>query len=131
MLKTGNFYVPLDPDYPLARTRYILEDSLAGLIVTNGTNFALATELAENGIQVLNVDEVSTSLSGDNLGLSMAKSLLKAAISVQAIGESRSSPEILFSSIQKEGTDEFSTRATWDVCCPMAAWSTWEEKISK
>ena len=53
VLKTGNFYVPLDPDYPLARTRYILEDSRAGLIVTNGTNFALATELAENGIQLL------------------------------------------------------------------------------
>ena len=72
VLKTGNFYVPLDPDYPLARTRYLLEDSRAGLIVTNGTNLALATELAENGIQLLNVDEIPTSLSGDNLGLSIS-----------------------------------------------------------
>ncbi|MGW3569508.1 amino acid adenylation domain-containing protein [Streptomyces sp. NPDC000941] len=36
VLKAGCGYVPVDPDYPEARRRYILDDSAARLIVTDG-----------------------------------------------------------------------------------------------
>ncbi|TYP76743.1 non-ribosomal peptide synthetase [Paenibacillus methanolicus] len=35
--KTGGAYVPIDPDYPADRIRYLLEDSGASLLLTNGT----------------------------------------------------------------------------------------------
>ncbi|WP_051250931.1 non-ribosomal peptide synthase/polyketide synthase [Paenibacillus harenae] len=36
VLKSGSAYVPIDPDYPLDRIRYMLEDSGAGLLLTQG-----------------------------------------------------------------------------------------------
>src|SRR5262249_31777520 len=42
VLKAGKFYVPLDPSYPQVRTTYMLDDSEAGLIVTNTKNLSLA-----------------------------------------------------------------------------------------
>jgi phosphoenolpyruvate phosphomutase len=38
VLKTGRFYVPLDPSYPVVRIGYILNDSTAGLLLTNDQN---------------------------------------------------------------------------------------------
>jgi non-ribosomal peptide synthetase component F len=67
VLKAGKFYVPLDPSYPQARTTYMLEDSDAHLIVTNTQNLSLAKELAQNGGQVMNFDELDLSLSTENL----------------------------------------------------------------
>jgi non-ribosomal peptide synthetase component F len=69
VLKAGKFYVPLDPSYPQARTTYMLEDSDAHLIVTNTQNLSLAKELAQNGRQVMNFDELDLSLSTENLEL--------------------------------------------------------------
>ncbi|MCK4608414.1 MAG: amino acid adenylation domain-containing protein, partial [Gammaproteobacteria bacterium] len=34
VLKSGCAYLPIDPDYPIARIQYILEDSKAGMILT-------------------------------------------------------------------------------------------------
>ncbi|APF18147.1 amino acid adenylation domain protein [Caldithrix abyssi DSM 13497] len=36
VLKAGGVYLPLDPDYPLDRLEYMLQDSGAGLLVTKG-----------------------------------------------------------------------------------------------
>ncbi|MGH7831122.1 MAG: non-ribosomal peptide synthetase, partial [Candidatus Binatia bacterium] len=69
-LKAGKIYVPLDPSYPLSRTAYILKDSQAGLIVTNGKNVSLAKRLAPDKIPVINTDLFSRDLSGKNAGLS-------------------------------------------------------------
>jgi amino acid adenylation domain-containing protein len=69
VLKSGNFYVPLDPSYPRARTTYMLDDSDAELIVTNTQNLSLAKELAQNGCAVLNFDELDLNLSTENLNL--------------------------------------------------------------
>ena len=44
VLKAGKIYAPLDPSYPRARLAYILEDSQAGLIVTNNQNFSFTGE---------------------------------------------------------------------------------------
>ncbi|HLP58760.1 MAG TPA: amino acid adenylation domain-containing protein [Candidatus Deferrimicrobium sp.] len=68
VLKTGKIYVPLNPGYPLERNSYILNDSGAGLIVTNTRNTPLAGSLA-GGIRLLNVDEIADSVAPGNLEL--------------------------------------------------------------
>jgi amino acid adenylation domain-containing protein len=69
VLKAGKIYVPLDATYPRARTSYMLEDSQAKLIVTNTKMRSLARELAEEASQVLNLEEIASSLSHENPGL--------------------------------------------------------------
>lgn len=68
-LKAGKFYVPLDPSSPQGRLGYMLKDSDARLLVTNGRNLSLARQLAQNSYQIINIDELDTSLSSSNLGL--------------------------------------------------------------
>ncbi|BAZ32051.1 amino acid adenylation domain-containing protein [Cylindrospermum sp. NIES-4074] len=65
-LKTGKIFVPLDNTFPLDRLAYILEDSQAVLIVTNNQNLALAHELAVNGCQLLNIDNIDGNISSEN-----------------------------------------------------------------
>ena len=72
VLKAGKIYVPLDPALPEARATYILENSQAGLMVTNSQNQSLARELTQSTIQVLSIDEIDTSISDENLGLSIS-----------------------------------------------------------
>jgi amino acid adenylation domain-containing protein len=50
VLKTGAFYVPLDPANPPARTSFILGDCGARLLVTAGTNLS---EQSHPGLQVM------------------------------------------------------------------------------
>ena len=76
VLKSGKFYVPLDPLFPHPRTRYMLEDSQADLIVTNNQYLSMSAELAGNTHQVLNIDELSSGLSPDNLELPIAPNAL-------------------------------------------------------
>ena len=57
-LKAGSVYVPLDQNFPEKRLRYMLADSQSGIIVTNERNLALARDLAGNGLQVLELDEI-------------------------------------------------------------------------
>jgi amino acid adenylation domain-containing protein len=72
ILKTGKFYVALDPTFPAQRNAYILNDSQANLIVTNNRNLALANELATHGYNVLNIDEIDNGLMSDNLDIFVA-----------------------------------------------------------
>ena len=55
VLKSGNFYVPLEPSYPKSRINYVLRDSEAPLILTNNMNITLARELAKDGRQLMNI----------------------------------------------------------------------------
>ena len=71
-LKAGKTYVPADPSIPRTRTTYILEDSQADLIVTNRQNLAMARELAQNDRQLLNIDELGSSITAGNPGLSIS-----------------------------------------------------------
>ncbi len=76
ILKAGKIYVPLDPSLPYSRTVYLLEDSQAGLIVTNNQNFLLAHELAQNGSELMNSDGLDSSIPTDNLRLSISSDTL-------------------------------------------------------
>src|SRR5919112_5921903 len=67
VLKAGKAYVPLDPSFPYARNAYILEDSQAGLILTNGENRALAESLSEDRHSLIDIDEISATLSDENV----------------------------------------------------------------
>ncbi|HLP62189.1 MAG TPA: condensation domain-containing protein, partial [Candidatus Deferrimicrobium sp.] len=62
-LKAGKTYVPLDPSYPEERLEYMLDDSQAGLIITN-----LATVLINNAagnIPIMNIDIMKGTPAGD------------------------------------------------------------------
>ncbi|MEO6849554.1 MAG: amino acid adenylation domain-containing protein, partial [Mucilaginibacter sp.] len=67
ILKAGGAYVPIDPEYPLERQEYILENSLVNKVLTDG-NYELTNKLsAERSIQISTLD--LSSYSTDNLAL--------------------------------------------------------------
>ncbi|MBD3182166.1 AMP-binding protein, partial [Candidatus Poribacteria bacterium] len=72
VLKAGKIYIPLDPTLPPVRSRYILENSRAKLIVTNNRNLKQAEKWSENKLQILNIDQLSSSLTPGNLDLSIS-----------------------------------------------------------
>src|SRR5215213_587316 len=72
VLKAGKVYVPLDPSFPYARNAYILEDSQAGLILTNDENHSLAESLNEDGHYLVNIDEIDATLSDEDVDLSIS-----------------------------------------------------------
>ena len=80
VLKAGKVYVPLDPSFPYARNAYILEDSRAGLIITNNENRSLAESLSENRHSLINIDEISATLSDDNVDLPISADNLASII---------------------------------------------------
>jgi len=61
-LKACKTYVPFDPSYPEQRLLYMLENSEAGLIITNNVNYGLAKKLtakAGSTVRLLNIDDKS------------------------------------------------------------------------
>lgn len=75
-LKAGKIVVPLDSSYPRARTSYMLEHSQAAHIVTNKENYSLASELARNGIELLNIDDIDVSSPTGDPELSISPGVL-------------------------------------------------------
>jgi amino acid adenylation domain-containing protein len=72
VLKAGKVYVPLDPTFPHARNAYILEDSQAGLIITNTENRSLADSLSDNRHPLIDIDALDPTLSDNNVNLSIS-----------------------------------------------------------
>jgi amino acid adenylation domain-containing protein len=66
VLKSAKAYVPIIASNPSVRIRSMLEDARAGLIVTHNQTIGQARALAGNKIQILNVDEISSSVSDEN-----------------------------------------------------------------
>ena len=66
VLKSGKFYVPVIPSFPSARVAAILDDAEPGLLITDDKNASVARKPTSN---LLNIDEISTNLSDDNLSL--------------------------------------------------------------
>ncbi|MCX6048499.1 MAG: AMP-binding protein [Chloroflexi bacterium] len=56
VLKSGHFYVMLDPLYPPARLVEILIDTGAGVLVTNNACLDLAHQLCPAGVEIVNID---------------------------------------------------------------------------
>lgn len=67
VLKTGKFYLVLDPTYPRERLDYMLADSGANLIITDRSNSSFVSELTRDRREIINLDDLDDSLSGDNL----------------------------------------------------------------
>ena len=71
-LKAGAFYVPLDPTNPSARNQYMLDDSAADIILTNGVNLDAATALAGPNRRVLDLDSLDDGSDEEDLAESAA-----------------------------------------------------------
>ncbi len=71
-LKAGKSYVPVDPDFPSDRNRYIIENSTASLVVTSTKSLDVVDELKSEQHQVLNIDELPDGTSQDNPNLSIS-----------------------------------------------------------
>jgi amino acid adenylation domain-containing protein len=71
-LKASKVCVPLDPMHPENRMREILDDSGASIILTNDRNISLASKLTQNGVRLLNLDQIDFRHSGQNLGLAIS-----------------------------------------------------------
>jgi acyl-coenzyme A synthetase/AMP-(fatty) acid ligase len=56
VLKAGKIYVALEPSFPRERSRYILADTEASLILADGPNLSQARELAGAGQQVVPIE---------------------------------------------------------------------------
>ncbi|MGH7832899.1 MAG: non-ribosomal peptide synthetase [Candidatus Binatia bacterium] len=80
VLKTGNFYVPLDPAFPHGRCAYMLEDSTSRLILTDNKGVSMAARLAGNVRRVINVDDLWNGVSDENLGLALSPETLACAL---------------------------------------------------
>jgi amino acid adenylation domain-containing protein len=65
VLKAGKVYVPVDPSYPATRVEYILEDSDASLVLSDGDTAPLTRKLVPATRRVLNVDEVREAPSAE------------------------------------------------------------------
>lgn len=57
VLKAGKAYVAVDPGHPPARSRHILDDIEAALLVTDSRHAARARELATRSTRLLEVDD--------------------------------------------------------------------------
>src|SRR5262245_31022026 len=71
VLKAGKICVLLDPAYPRARISAMLEHSQAALAVTNARQHALAEVMVQDSRRLLDVDELDSNLSEENLGISL------------------------------------------------------------
>ncbi|MCP4405725.1 MAG: AMP-binding protein [bacterium] len=74
-LKTGSFYVILDPSMPQTRLIRLLEDSQTGLIVTTNEHFSEAASLvnlfSQRACRILNIDENRHNFSDENLEIAI------------------------------------------------------------
>ncbi|MCP5008228.1 MAG: amino acid adenylation domain-containing protein, partial [Planctomycetes bacterium] len=56
ILKSGNAYVPLDPDYPLSRLQLMLEDSEAPMLLSQSHLLEKLSFIHESGVEVICLD---------------------------------------------------------------------------
>jgi amino acid adenylation domain-containing protein len=75
-LKAGKIYIPCEPWFPKERINGMLVDAEADLIVTDSKNLSLANELSASQCQVLNIDDIASSVSSENLNLSLSPGTL-------------------------------------------------------
>ncbi|MBI2759440.1 MAG: amino acid adenylation domain-containing protein [Chloroflexi bacterium] len=67
--KAGKICVPIDTEFPNSRINYMLEDSQAGVIITDTDSLDITAPLAQNAFRLINIDDVSFEYSSGNLNL--------------------------------------------------------------
>ena len=72
ILKAGKICVVLDPSFPKDRNVFLIEDSQAGLLISDRENQTAAVEYAQGRCGCVNLNEVDSSLSTENLRLPIA-----------------------------------------------------------
>ena len=76
VLKTGKFYLVLDPSYPSDRLAYMLADSGAQLVITDTKNHPIAARMAGGTAAVVNLEHLDDPLSTENLDLPISPDAL-------------------------------------------------------
>jgi len=71
VLKAGKMYEVVEPSYPAARIRFILDDLQATLLVTDSAHLSLARSVAQRDEQIFNVETVNLQRPAENLGLAI------------------------------------------------------------
>ncbi|MGH7825284.1 MAG: AMP-binding protein [Candidatus Binatia bacterium] len=69
VLKSGNFFVLLDPSFPNARLASIVKDVKAGCVIADRANTLLAAEVAGPGSRIVEFEGVACGASDADLGL--------------------------------------------------------------
>ena len=72
ILKTGRIYVPLDPALPAARMSEMFQDCQAKLLLADSKNLSQARQLAQDGQNVLNCDDLDITTAAGNLDRKMS-----------------------------------------------------------
>jgi len=68
ILKAGGAYVPLDPSYPKERLAFMIADSQAAVLLTEGRQRELVAQLPRSQVQVISVDEDAQLISAQDSG---------------------------------------------------------------
>jgi len=76
VLKTGKFFVILDPSFPTARITASLRETSTELILTDRQNFSLAKQLSDGVRQVMELECIDSNVSTEDLGLQIAPDAL-------------------------------------------------------
>jgi amino acid adenylation domain-containing protein len=63
ILKAGAAYVPLEPNYPLERMSFIIDDSRAGLVLTQKS---LLASLPSSSALLVSIDDIQAELDGES-----------------------------------------------------------------
>ncbi|MFZ1754722.1 MAG: non-ribosomal peptide synthetase [Caldilineaceae bacterium] len=66
VLKLGRAYVILDPSFPQENLAYLLQDSTAGLVITDSAHLPLLSQLDSIGKVVLCLDQIETEMPMGN-----------------------------------------------------------------
>jgi amino acid adenylation domain-containing protein len=72
ILKSGKVFLPLDVRQPLSRARQILDDSGAGMLLSDDQNQEKAVALCHSDLQLVNADGLRGTGSSPNLGLAIS-----------------------------------------------------------
>lgn len=72
ILKAGGYYVPIDPNFPVARQKYMIEDLNARIIITDNENLSLASELNTNNASIINLDVIDKDVSMDEVEIDIS-----------------------------------------------------------
>ena len=65
-LKVGRRFVPIDPNFPPERARFVLKDAQAPVLLTDDRHFQIAKQISTAGIELVNLNESDSSLSEEN-----------------------------------------------------------------